>query len=202
MTHHLHRLNRSPWSVGTMFLIALCIWALWPHWDTSSFREVIRLTARTSLMFFLMAYCAQSAWALWPCTQTRWVRQHRRQWGLLLFTSHLIHLICILIFRHLNYATYVSLVPLATVISGTVAYAFLVLMALSSHDRVAQWIGARHWARLHIWGMQYLWLSFVVANGKRLTQDPRYILPVGLLLAALGLRLYAQQKMSALGRAT
>lgn len=194
MTHHPRRFTLSPWSAGTVLLTSLSLWMLWPSWDAEAFREVIRLTARTSLMFFLLAYCAQAAWALWPGSQTHWVRQHRRQWGLLLFKSHLIHLICILAFRHHDYTTYATLVPVVTLYSGTVAYAFLGLMALSSHDRVAQWIGSRHWGRLHGWGMQYLWLSFLVANGKRVAQNPLYILPVAVLLAAIFLRLYAKQR--------
>ncbi|MDE2595106.1 MAG: hypothetical protein KGL57_12795 [Burkholderiales bacterium] len=178
----------GPWMPGALLLMGVTLWLLWPGVDVPSVRAVIRATARTSLFFFLMAYTAQAVWQNWPNAWTAWSRQHRRQWGLLLVTSHGIHLVGILVFLHLDPVGFHARVPAITIYSGTVAYVFLALMGLSSNDTVARWMGRVVWSRLHTWGSHYLWLSFLVAFGKRIPQSAIYWVPVALLMAALLLR--------------
>src|SRR5690606_10487061 len=54
-------------------------------------RLAIRATARTSLLFFLLAFGAGAAFTLWPSVASRWIRAHRRQWGWLFVISHTLH---------------------------------------------------------------------------------------------------------------
>lgn len=178
----------GPWAPGTLLLLALVLYLLWPGVDVPAIRSTIRATARTSLFFFLMAYTAQAVWQRWPGTWTAWSRQHRRQWGLLLVTSHAIHLVGILAFVQLDPVTFHARVPTITIYSGALAYVFLTLMGLSSNDLVARRVGRAAWSRLHTWGSHYLWLVFLVANGKRIPQDAIYWLPVAILIAAQILR--------------
>ena len=55
-------------------------------------RGVIRITARTSVALFLLAFTASSLWQLWPNAWTRWQRQNRRYLGVSFAASHGIHL--------------------------------------------------------------------------------------------------------------
>ncbi len=184
----------GPWLPGTVLLMGLSAWLLWPAFDVDSVRALIRATARVSLFCFLMAFTAEAAWRLQPAPATRWWRQHRRQWGVLLVTSHTVHLACILAFRHMDPAGFQALVPQVTIYTGILAYAFLWAMGLSSNDMVARWMGKPAWSRLHTWGSHYLWVSFLVAYGKRVPMDAIYALPVGLLLSALWLRWLSKRR--------
>ena len=177
---------------GGLLLVLMCatITAVAP--DVEGVRQVIRATARTSLLFFSLAYTAQALFALWPGALTRWVRQHRRQWGLLLVISHTLHAMGIVSLGLMAPELFQVLAPLGNRITGGLAYVLLWSMGATSFDRTAQWLGPKRWAQLHTWGSHYLWLSFVVANGKRVAQDPVYLWPTALLFGALGLRLVAR----------
>ena len=55
-------------------------------------RRAIRVTARTSLGLFLLAFTAAALWQLWPGAWTRWQRQNRRYLGVAFAASHFMHL--------------------------------------------------------------------------------------------------------------
>lgn len=181
------------WLVGAIALgvmAAACLLCL-PGVD--GVRLLIRATARTSLVFFLLAYTGQAAVLTWPGAWSSWQRRYRRQWGWLLVTSHGLHAVGIVSLAAVAPDLFASLSPPAQRIGPGVAYVFIALMGLTSFDRTAAWLGKVWWARLHTWGMHYLWLSFLVANGKRVAAHPEYALPTGLLVAALLWRLWTRR---------
>jgi sulfoxide reductase heme-binding subunit YedZ len=172
-------------AAGLVLLSAAIIWRM-P--DVDGVRLLIRATARTSLVFFCLAYVAQAAFTLWPASHTKWLRQHRRQWGWLLVVSHTLHAGGIWAFTQMAPELFAQLTPMVTIVTGGVAYVLLWLMGVTSFDRSAAWIGRAAWAHLHTWGSHYLWLSFMVAYAKRVPKDAAYLAPVLLLLLVMGLR--------------
>lgn len=179
----------GPWWPGVAVLVLMCTVLLASGLTVDNVRSVIRATARLSLVCFCLAYGASALWQIRPMPFSAWIRRHRRQWGLLFVASHTVHLVFIGMLRLQDPALFASLVPAATLVTGTLAYAVLWAMGLSSNDRVAARMGQPTWRRLHTWGSHYLWLSFAVAYGKRVPIDPVYALPFALLLLVLGLRL-------------
>jgi methionine sulfoxide reductase heme-binding subunit len=184
------------WSLAAC-LVLMCLTMVWCMPDVEGVRLLIRATARTSLVFFCLAYVAQAAFALWPSRATRWLRQHRRQWGWLLVVSHTLHAAGIAAFMLMDPALFMQRTPMLTIVTGGVAFVWLWLMGGTSFDRSAAWLGRAAWARLHTWGSHYLWLSFLVAFAKRVPNDPVYLLPVILLLAVMGLRLRSKAPSTA-----
>lgn len=156
-------------------------------------RAAIRATARASLLWFGLAYTAHAVATLWPTPTAHWLRAHRRQWGWLLLASHGVHALAIVGLGHLAPSLLTELSPPSERWGPAVAYVVLLLMGLSSFDRSAAWLGRVAWQHLHTWGSHYLWLSFMVANAKRVPEQPVYVLPVGLLGLALGLRVWARR---------
>lgn len=150
-------------------------------------RLVIRATARTSLVLFLIAFTASSLMRLWPSDATRWIVRNRRWFGLGFAWSHLLHLLAIL-WLFGNYAGQVPAPPMATLVGGSIAYVFIALMAATSFDGAVRWMGARNWQRLHKVGVWYVWIVFMTSYGKRAMLMPEYIPPVVLLVAAATLR--------------
>lgn len=177
-------------------LALMCALIVWRMPDVDGVRLLIRATARTSLVFFCLAYGAQAAFTLWPGQHTRWLRQHRRQWGWLLVVSHTLHALGIAAFAWLDPTLFMHRTPMLTIVTGSVGFVWLWLMGATSFDRSAAWIGRTAWARLHTWGSHYLWLSFMVAYAKRVPKDTAHLGPVLVLLLLVGLRWLAKRAAS------
>jgi hypothetical protein len=159
--------------------------------DVAGIRLVIRATARTSLLLFALAFSAQALMTLWPSGLTSWQRRNRRFLGLGFAVSHMVHAAVIVAFAILDPVAFHQNSMAGSIVSGGIAYVFIVALALTSFDRSAAWIGPRAWRALHWTGGYYILISFIVTNGKRIGTSPLYALPVVLMLAIVALRLLA-----------
>ncbi|MES2415326.1 MAG: hypothetical protein V4614_16115 [Pseudomonadota bacterium] len=151
-------------------------------------RMVIRLTARTSLVFFLVAFTASALLKLWPAPQTAWLLRHRRGFGLAFAVSHAVHLAAIVAYAKLDGPGFAQQSSLANMLTGGLAYVFIALLAATSWDGAVRWMGARRWQLLHTVGVYYIWVSFMVTFGKRIPVSAGYMLPILVLVAALIVR--------------
>jgi sulfoxide reductase heme-binding subunit YedZ len=163
-------------------------------------RMVIRLTARTSLVFFLVAFTASALLQLWRGPRTEWLLLHRRAFGLSFAVSHAVHLAAIVAFANLDAPGFAQQSSVGNMITGGLAYVFIALMAATSWDGAVRWLGARRWQLLHTVGVYYIWVSFMVSFGKRIPVSAGYLLPVLALVAALLLRLSANYRKKAIAR--
>ncbi len=177
-------------AVLTLTLIALCIWiASMRQFEVDGVRMVVRFTARTSLLFFCLAFSAAALARLWPNAWTRWQRRNRRYLGGTFAASHGIHAIAIVFFAVMAPADFAAATSAASYIFGSIGYAFIVAMTATSFDRTAAAIGPRAWRILHLSGGYYLWFQFMVSFGKRVPGMPLYALFLIPLLAVMALRL-------------
>src|SRR5512145_1141463 len=78
-----YRLQGWPIVAFTGAVVLLCSLGAWLIADdpVQQVRGVIRVTARTSVTLFLMAFTAAALWQFWPNAWTRWQRQNRRYLG-------------------------------------------------------------------------------------------------------------------------
>ena len=191
--------NRQSWFEGwrlfavlALTLVALSLWISgMQHFEVDGVRLVIRFTARTSLLFFCLAFGAAALARLWPNAGTRWQRRNRRYLGVTFAASHAIHAIAIVCFAVMDPPGYAGATSLASYIFGGIGYAFIIAMTATSFDRTAAAIGARAWRMLHLTGGYYLLLQFMVSFGKRIPDMPLYALFLIPLLAVFALRMIA-----------
>ena len=180
--------------LGTMaaglLLMAAVVLILGP--DAHDFRPLIRATARSSLVLFLLAFTASAFARRWPGEFTHWQLANRRQIGLGFAVSHTIHAAAIAGFAWADPSAFQAATSPGNFVSGGLAYLFIVLMAATSFDGAVRWLGARHWRLLHLAGLYFLWASFLITFGKRIPMSGGYVLPVAILLMALALRLWPQ----------
>jgi hypothetical protein len=155
-------------------------------WDAEGLRLVIRVTARTSLLLFVLAFTAAAMVELLPGEATRWQRRNRRYLGVSFAVSHFIHLVAILSLALLDRALFWKLTNIGTIVLAGTAYLFIAAMAATSFDRTAAWLGPRNWRLLHLVGGWYVWISFAVAVGKRVPID-RFYWPMAALVLAAGI---------------
>jgi methionine sulfoxide reductase heme-binding subunit len=191
--------RRQTWFEGfrllallTLVLAGLCVWiAGMRQFEVEGVRMVIRFTARTSLLFFCLAFSAAALAWLVPNAFTRWQLRNRRFLGLTFAASHALHAAAILAFARMDPAGFAIATNLASYVFGGIGYAFIIAMAATSFDRTAAAIGRRAWRLLHLVGGYYLLLQFMVSFGKRIPTMPLYSLFLIPLFAVVALRLIA-----------
>jgi methionine sulfoxide reductase heme-binding subunit len=157
-------------------------------------RHVIRFTAQSSLLLFCTAFVASSLARLWPSAATRFLRRHRRQFGLAFAVSHGLHAVALVTLARTAPAVFAGLTDLPMYVFGGLAYSFIIAMAATSFDRSAAWLGPRRWRVLHLIGGWDLWLTFLVSEGKRAVHDVSYLPYLAVLFAVLALRLMARRR--------
>jgi DMSO/TMAO reductase YedYZ heme-binding membrane subunit len=190
-------------AVLTLALIALSLWiAGMRHFEVEGVRMAIRFTARTSLLFFCLAFSAAALARLWPNAWTLWQRRNRRYLGVTFAGSHAIHAVAIAVFAALDPPGFMAATSAASYIFGGVGYTFIVAMTATSFDTTAAAIGPRAWRILHLTGGYYLWFQFMVSFGKRVPDMPLYAVFLLPLLAVMALRLIAMSSARSTRAAT
>jgi sulfoxide reductase heme-binding subunit YedZ len=134
----------------------------------------IRATARTSVVFFTLAFAASALRRQWPSPMSGWLLRNRRQLGVSYAVSHLIHLLLILTVAGWTVHGFVTVRPMVTIVGGGIAYVFLALMTLTSFDGTAAWLGPRRWRQLHVTGAYYNWFIFAQSFFRMITKSPVY----------------------------
>ena len=173
-------------------LSALCFWlADISGLDVDGVRMVIRFTAKTSLLFFCLAFSAAALWRLWPNAWTHWQRRNRRYLGVTFAGSHGIHAIAVAAFAAMDPAGFLAATSATTYIFGGIGYAIIIAMTATSFSRAARAIGPRAWRILHLGGGYFLWAQFMVSFGKRVPGMRLCALFLFPLLAVMALRLIA-----------
>jgi len=198
----------SPWqrwrlvAAVTLALLA-CAAGLWVVSDDAvgAVRAFVRLTARSSMLLFCLAFTASALHRRWPGAWSAWQRENRRYLGLSFAASHALHGLALIAFAHLDPQQFAPNATPAMFLLGGLGYAVIVAMAATSFERSAAWLGPIAWRRLHTWGSWLLWLQFVIAFGKRVPAMPGYTVFVALLLAALAVRVTAASSRPAMRRA-
>lgn len=163
-------------------------------WDMEGIRLVIRATARTSLVLFVLAFTASALVELSPGDFTRWLRRNRRYVGVSFAVSQFIHLAAIVTLAVSDKDLFWKLTNIPTIVLAGAAYLFIAAMAVTSFDRTAAWLGPRNWRLLHLLGGWYIWISFAVAVGKRVPFDSFYWPMAAIVLFAAAVRLIAMTR--------
>jgi len=137
-------------------------------------REVVRWTARTSLIFFCLSFAA------WGLSASAWPSRHRP--GLLasLALSHGLHLLAIAALTwHTSGANVAERGALLRLAGGMLAYAVIFVSA---------WRPGGGWAR---WGSFWVWTVFLVSYLPRAIASPvPFGLAVVLLAVAMVIRVW------------
>jgi len=196
--------DRQNWFEGwrlfgwlTLILAALCVAiAAMRGFEVDGIRAVIRFTARTSLLFFCLAFSASAVARLWPNAFTRWQRRNRRPLGVTFAASHALHAGAIIAFANMDPSGFAGITSLASYVIGGIGYGFIIAMTATSFDATAAALGPRAWRALHLVGGYYLLSQFMVSFGKRIPDMPLYSLFLIPLVLVFVLRMVAMASRS------
>ena len=184
------------WGAISIFLLLIAACSMMMDPTVEGVRQLIRVTARTSLVLFCLAFTASAAWKRFPNHWTQWQRRNRRYLGFGFATSHAIHAAAIIAFAMLDPTTFYSINSSRNIVPGSIAYVFIFAMAFTSFDLTAAWLGPRAWKILHTCGIYFVWLVFLIACAKRIPMSSTYIAPTIALLCVLIFRIWPMAKCS------
>lgn len=180
--------------IGAMLAVMTMLLIPMATQQSDAIRLVIRATARTSLILFMLAFSAAALAQLSPVPAVGWLRRNRRYIGVGFALSHLLHAAAIIKLAQSDPVLFDALTSPASFIFGGVAYGFIIAMLATSFDSTARAIGPLAWQRLHTTGSWFLWLMFVINFGKRAPLQPSYWSAIVIALLALFIRLVAWRK--------
>lgn len=157
--------------------------------DLGAIDDLIRVTARTSLVLFVAAFTARPVAQRWPQGWSRWTLRNRRYIGLAFAWSHALHGIGIALLWRYDPAAFAAKATPVTLIFGGFAYLLLALMAATSFRATATLLGPRRWRALHLVGSYYIALIFLNSYVGRAVADLAYLPLALIIVGALLLRL-------------
>jgi hypothetical protein len=121
-------------------------------------RMLIRATARTSALLFLIAFLARPLRQLWRTDLTAFAIKNRRYFGVSMAVSHLVHGLAIVWLFTAYPSAYEA--DLVTLVGGGLGFAFIAAMAATSSDAAFKALGRARWQLLHRTGAWYVWFIF------------------------------------------
>jgi DMSO/TMAO reductase YedYZ heme-binding membrane subunit len=163
-------------------------------------RLALRLTARLSFVYFMLAFLASPLARLRPGAFGRWLVRRRRAFGVAFGASMTIHVGCILRLYALYAPDRPPMVTDADFFVGIPGLVLVALMTVTSAIAVRRRIPPRAWKRLHTVGLYAVWSIFVLclvdSVSRKETEHPvvAYYAFIAVLVAAMALRLTALRR--------
>ena len=151
---------------------------------------LIRWTARTSLVFFTLAYVARPLVALRPSPAAKWLLAERKWLGLSFAMSHAWHLAGIIWLASPDVGAFIRAQSPTTAVAAAV-FVLLAAMSVTSIESVKRAMSKKAWKRLHWTGMQLAWVAFASTYVLAIGVHPLYTFPAAIVLAIAGMRIAA-----------
>lgn len=149
--------GRSSWGLvgATAVLLSATVGRFLAHGvSEEALHELLRVTARTSLMLFLVTFLARPIRSLSDGEWARWLLGRRKYLGLSFATAMVFHLATLV-----GLASLGEQFPGPIVVAGGAALLFVVAMTVTSFPGPTRALGGARWKALHKTG---LWSFFVV----------------------------------------
>ena len=181
----------TAWLVGLAALV-VAVGCFASGVSERTLRQATRWTVGIGTVLFTSAFVASSANRLARAAWSRWLLRNRRYLGLAFAGVHFLHAGCFLTLAWWYPASFWRTTSLVTVLGGSVGYAWLVAMTVTSFDGPTRAIGRRAWKLLHKSGVYVLWGILAFSYVGKTFRAPVYALLVTLLFAALGARVVAR----------
>ncbi|MEM9622447.1 MAG: hypothetical protein AAF993_12405 [Pseudomonadota bacterium] len=153
-----------------------------------SLLELTRLTARTSVLFFIAAFAVGALAKITRSQAARQLVRNRRHIGLAFALAHFLHLGVLVAY----FAVSGEDPGIISIVGGGTAYLMIAVMTATSNNLSMRKLGA-NWRKIHVVCSWYVWLIFLNSYTGRVLEgrEPAwmFIAITALLLGAALLRL-------------
>lgn len=183
----------SKWRITALVALGLTLLAAVTFavsgYSEEALRSLVRATARTSLLLFVMAMTASSLYSLFSRGWSKWLLQNRRYIGVSFALSHGVHLVLLILLGIDFPESILEQLQMKDLLGGGLAYVFILAMTITSFQRPRAWIGEKAWHVLHSSGIYFIWLIFFQSYLFISLKHPAALPGLLLLIVALSLRL-------------
>jgi methionine sulfoxide reductase heme-binding subunit len=181
------------WLFALTISVTTCLWL--PGTDFHSARGTafpILRSVRYALPLFLLAFMASSLATLWPSRLTRWLLRNRRYIGLGFAFAMAWHF-SFVGYSILSFGLSASGLTARAVALDLIAFAFLLLMTLTSFRWFTRRVSLANWRRLHKTGVYVIWFvaTYIYFGNVRHGGDVLHVVAFSLLIGAWLLRVIA-----------
>jgi len=149
--------------------------------NEQSIRINIRLSAKISLVCFCVAFSASSLYVVYKSSFSQWLLVTRKYFGVSFAMIHLIHLFFLILLHHYFHPVFILRPPI-TIALGGLAYLFLVLMLLTSFERISNFVSRNTWKRIHLYGGYWILIVFSNSIYGRVIAGHMGYLPLAIIL--------------------
>jgi DMSO/TMAO reductase YedYZ heme-binding membrane subunit len=188
---------------GTTLSLTWAAILLWGAGTDSDGTELaLRMTARASFVWFMLAFIAAPLHQLRPSRLTAWLLRHRRALGVTFGLSMAIHVGFILRLFVLHAPDRPPMVTDADFFIGIPGLLLVAALTVTSLDALKERLGPVAWRRLHTTGIWVVWAIFflclVDSVGRKTTNHPflAYYAFIAVLLGGVALRIIAYRRRS------
>lgn len=161
----------------------------WHGLSEEGVRAVLRSSAGSSVILFLLAFSASSLHWFVHKNWTAWLLRNRRYVGVSFAVSHFYHLLALIALALWFPHPFLDKLSWITVLGGGLVYLFIAAMSATSFDRARQWLGIKWWKRLHTVGSYYIWLIFAQSYFPRAIKEVFYVPVAAALIIVMLLRI-------------
>lgn len=127
-------------------------------WSDENLLATLRLTARLAFLAYLVVFIARPLRQLIKTPITAWLLRERRTMGLSMAAIHIVHMVLI-VYRATHSPEFEYEFPGQLI--GSLIYALMLMMVVTSFDGPARAIGPLYWRRLHKTGLYALGVAFL-----------------------------------------
>jgi len=127
-------------------------------WSDENLLATLRLTARLAFLAYLAVFIARPLRQLIKTPITAWLLRERRSMGLSMAAIHIVHMVLI-VYRVTHSPEFEYEFPGQLI--GSLVYALMLAMVVTSFDGPARAIGPLYWRRLHKTGLYALGGAFL-----------------------------------------
>lgn len=150
-------------------------------------RAALRVTARVSLVWFLLAYTAAPLQRVWPGRTGAWLLRRRRVFGVVFGLSMTMHVGFILALYRLHAPQRPPMVTDTDFSIGIPGLVLVAAMTLTSAWTLRRAVGAKAWNLLHRTGLHFVWAVFFLClvDSSSRKEASHFVLEYAVFLAAL-----------------
>lgn len=161
--------------------------------DENTTRQAIRMSARIAVVLFSLAFGAYAFHRVMKNSFSFWLLMNRKYIGVSFAILHLVHLGFLLILQQYFHPIF-NTAKTISLLGGGLAYAFVVLMLLTSFEFFSKYLTRKQWKILHTAGGYWIWFIFIRSYVKRAFTEYEYIPLAVLLVAVVVLRLLVRRR--------
>jgi len=172
--------------------------------DEVTIRLILRVTARISFVFCLGAFVSGALQIFWPGKFAAWLSRNCDRFLIILGISHLVHLIAVTSLAvTIGWQPFIKEISYIVLVGGNIIFLLTYAVALAALARQMHWNWSlAHSPRFESFALYAIMVDFTGGFVTRIPTSMLYVVPSGIAIAAIALRIAAHFRRARTASAT